>query len=96
MEQSYAIFDPDPLKFVHADITLNPNTPTINSLCGNIVVTAQYDGNDIAENEPVMSYVAANKEFIVDSDDTSLIDQKKPYSLTAKLQNYPSTTRTFP
>ena len=90
IDRNHIVFD-DPTEFTHESFTLSM-TPIEHNLCGDIKVTATFDGLLIELNEMVLSYDALTNTFTVDTDDSDLIGEAKPYSLSAELVDYPIAT----
>ena len=76
-------------------------TTTSNTLCGGLTYSAKYDGSaiDALLNQSAGDLVSfdavsdANKRtFVIDSDDESLIESFKIYSMRVELTNYPTAT----
>lgn len=70
--------------FTHANFELS-FSPITHSLCGDIKVSATYDGSNIEKEEDVLSYDADTNTFTIDTDDMDLMGEAKPYTIKAEL-----------
>lgn len=91
-DQNYIVFD-EPKTFYHSDFVVQ-TTPVSHSLCGALTVNALYEGGPIDEDDMPLAYTSGSNEFVIDSDDVTLVGQTKTYTLEATFTNYP--TSTFP
>lgn len=56
-------------------------------LCGDLKFVDKF--NNIANDNTVMTWTTPDKKWSADTDDRTLIDTTKPYSLTVEFVNYP-------
>ena len=94
INQKYIVFD-DPANFTVSDFTLTTTPISDHGLCGDIAVTYTFDGVALPANGDPLSFVTdtgPTDYFSIDSEDTNLIGEVKPYSLKAVLADWPKAT----
>ena len=89
------MFD-DPINFTVSDFTLTTTPIADHDLCGDITVSYTFDGVPLPASLDPLSYVTdpvtGDEYFSIDSENTDLIGEIKPYSLKAVLANYSKAT----
>ena len=88
--KEYNVYAPE-VTWTHGAFTIEM-TPITHTLCGLLTIAVTFDGNAIDETSTPMGYEKAGavRQFNLQTDDIAYIDTSKEYSITASLENYPS------
>ena len=80
---------------VHGLFTIETE-PIEHNLCGDILLTPQYDGSDLPPTDSLTQviYSSADRQFSITSTNGDLIGNDKSYSVNAQLLNYDPSTYT--
>lgn len=74
----------------HANFVVVTSPVVNHQLCGDLDIQATY--NNAPVDGTVLSYDPSGNQFSVNSDNSSLIGQTRPYALIAQFVNYPKDT----
>ena len=88
--QTYVLFDLEPngLLWTESPFTIDPD-PLAATLCGNLSLTATFNGGVITSTSTPLSFDETTNQFALYSEDFTLLGTQV-YSLQASLINYPS------